>query len=332
MPKTIILAVILLLAASCRLPESWIQPQVPPTPVDGGQVQPPQAVLDAQWLLASELGVQPEEMIIRQVEQVEWKDGCLEAPTPGEICAEQVVPGFRVSFLFEHHEYTYHTNLEGDQIRRYEQINLASPAANQAVQLLAGLLGYDPAVIRILSEREVRYEDTCLEINISDLPCGQIQTRGVSIRLLAEGVNFEFRTPVDVIDLVLAEVDGFSTEIPILNWSRRGGREDYCDGLRVYLSGSIIQYNCRDFAGRNPGISRISPEDLRQLLHWYMQYNPFEYNLAGLGGSVVQLFFIGDGQVSPDFYQQQEIDEFCTRLLQPVIYGTLPPSEITPQP
>jgi hypothetical protein len=330
--KIIILVVIFSVLTSCRFPENWLQPTPTLAPMDSGQIQPPQAALIVQMILADELMVQPETIIIRQIEQVEWADSCLEFPAPGEVCTQQIIPGFRITLMVENIEYTYHTDFPGDVIRRDEQLSPASPAANQAVQLLAGLLGYDPAAIRVLSEREEVYEDTCLEINISELPCGQFSTRGIAIRLLAENIVYEFRTPTDSVNLILADVDGLSTVIPVLNWSRRGGREEYCDGLKVYLSGSIIQYNCRDYAGQNPGISRLSPEDLRQLLHWYLQYTPFEYNLAGFGGSVVQLFFIGRGQESPDFDQQQEIDAFCTRLLAPVLTGTLPPSDLTPQP
>ncbi len=331
--KVIITAVALLVLASCRLPSNIQPPPAEtPAPMDGGEIQPPAAASNALLALAAELNIPVNLITIRQIEQVEWQDTCLGAPTGGEVCAQQIVPGFRVTLAVEQSTYTYHTDFSGENIRRVEQVSQPGPAASQAVQLLAGLLGFDPASIRVLSENETLYEDTCLEINIAELPCGQFSTRGLSIRLLAEGIIYEFRTPVDNIELALADIDGFSTVIPVLNWSRRGGREEYCDGLKVYLNGSVIQYNCRDYAGQNPGIKRLSPEDLRQLLHWYLQYNPFEYNLAGLGGSVVQLYFVGRGQENPDFVQQQEIDAYCSRLLEPVLTGTLPPNELTPAP
>jgi hypothetical protein len=75
--------------------------------------------------LADELQIDPAEIEVITVEEVEWPDACLGVQSPDVMCAQVITPGFRVVLEANGEQYEYHTNLDGSSI-----VILEKPEAN----------------------------------------------------------------------------------------------------------------------------------------------------------------------------------------------------------
>ena len=73
---------------------------------DGWRVWRPQAVLEVMAAAGSSA-------TLAAVERVSWPDTCLGAPRPGELCAQVVTPGYRVTVQRDSQRIEYHTSLTG---------------------------------------------------------------------------------------------------------------------------------------------------------------------------------------------------------------------------
>lgn len=320
---TLALIIIFALAACSRINAAPATATLPPQ--NDGFIQPPGGALQARRELARELNISPQRITIQTIESVTWQNSCLEAGEPGEICQEQKIPGLIVTLRYGERTFTYHTDLDGVFIRPIRLVDQPSKAALQAVQYLAGLLGYDPQAIQILSERAITFNDGCLEIAIAEIPCTQLPVEGRVIRLGIENHIFEFRVSSLDPNPVLASVNGYSSSVPALNWSREGSSQEYCDGLKVYLNGWSVQYYCRGQASQNPGIMRLTPEQLSRLLRWFIRLQPFEFIQSGVDGSQIRMTMNSLGLDETDDATRIEISEFATDLLSPIQSGTVTP-------
>jgi heat shock protein HslJ len=81
----------------------------------------PQAVLEAQQWLATQLSVAAEQVQIIEVEQAEWTDSCLGLGRPEESCLQVITPGWSAIFEINGQRYEVRTDQSGSVIR------LASP-------------------------------------------------------------------------------------------------------------------------------------------------------------------------------------------------------------
>src|SRR5690349_19535063 len=95
------------------VPPTEVPPtEVPPTgthiPVD----QPP-AVLAAIQALAEALGLEVADITVVSVEAVDWPDSCLGIVDPLVLCAQGIVPGFRIVLSANDTTYEYHTSSDG---------------------------------------------------------------------------------------------------------------------------------------------------------------------------------------------------------------------------
>lgn len=68
-------------------------------------------------VLAEETGLALEEITLLDSEQVEWTDGCFEAPQPGEVCTQVITPGFRISLDTPQGVYEIRTDASGEAYR-----------------------------------------------------------------------------------------------------------------------------------------------------------------------------------------------------------------------
>ncbi len=75
------------------------------------------AVEAAKVLLANELKVDASQIIVFQLQAITWPDRCLGLAAEGEACSEVETPGFRVTLTVGETNYTYHTDLTGENIR-----------------------------------------------------------------------------------------------------------------------------------------------------------------------------------------------------------------------
>jgi hypothetical protein len=67
--------------------------------------------------LAAKLNIDEKAIVIMEVEEKTWSDGCLGLAKPGEFCTQALVPGFKVEMLAKGESYTYRTNQSGTVIR-----------------------------------------------------------------------------------------------------------------------------------------------------------------------------------------------------------------------
>lgn len=307
-PRLLSLAMLLFAVLACTLP---FQPTATtPTPYDGGIIQPPAAVVQAQTDLAAVLGVTPAEITIRDIQSKVWSNSCLDAPTVEEVCAQQQTDGYQVILAYGEEIYTYHTDLTGIQLRRIQQVLNPSQAALEARALLAGMLGYNPETIRITSEENLRFQDSCLEISTPETVCSQVQVRGTRIELEVDDILFEFRSAENPVAPVLAMAAGVDAGQPVILISRDGGINRYCDNLNITL-GKAIQYACAGVSGEVPGIMDLSAQDQAQLLKWVLKFSPFDTRQTRLDNVAIHLTFYGTGPEIAQFADQQEIQKFA---------------------
>lgn len=73
-----------------------------------------------QHRLAQDLGLLPEQVAVQSVEASVWQDTCLGVELPGVICAQALIPGYRVNLLAQDKSYQAHTNSDASIIYWFE--------------------------------------------------------------------------------------------------------------------------------------------------------------------------------------------------------------------
>jgi hypothetical protein len=91
-----------------------------------------------QVTLADQLGVAATDVAIVSVEPAEWPDTCLGAAAPDEMCAQVVVPGYKIILEAGGQTYVYHTDATGSQFRLVAspEAEAACPASTEELQAL----------------------------------------------------------------------------------------------------------------------------------------------------------------------------------------------------
>ncbi len=97
----------------------------PPTPAPAGPAtrppvtgipNAPAAALVARAALARQLGLEVSAVAILRFEAVDWRDGCLEVETPGVMCTQVIVPGYRVLLEVAGKQHEFNTDLSGQTV------------------------------------------------------------------------------------------------------------------------------------------------------------------------------------------------------------------------
>jgi hypothetical protein len=175
----------------------------PPTvqePSIGATITPtsqPEAALKARETLAHALNLSPNLVLIRQVDAVDWPDTCLGAAGKDEMCAQMVVPGYRVILEARGQTYEYHTNQDGTMIRASnENANTEGvPDVEQAVIARAAQdLGMEASGIKIIKVEAVEWPDSCLGVQVKGMMCLMVITPGYRVTLEAGGQSYEYHT------------------------------------------------------------------------------------------------------------------------------------------
>lgn len=76
--------------------------------------------------LASQLKVEATTLDLVSVEPIDWADACLGEPQEGEMCAQVITPGFRITFSSGGQNYTYHTDKAAGVIRQETKVTQIS--------------------------------------------------------------------------------------------------------------------------------------------------------------------------------------------------------------
>jgi len=67
--------------------------------------------------LAAKLGTPEKSIVIMQIDEKTWSDGCLGLGKPEEFCTQALIEGFRVEMLAEGKTYFYRTDKTGASVR-----------------------------------------------------------------------------------------------------------------------------------------------------------------------------------------------------------------------
>ena len=105
---------------------------MPPSPIKpgGGLItkpqaeewqKAPQAALSARADLAQRLQIDVDTITLISVEAVDWPDACMGVQTPGVMCAQVVISGYKVVLEANGQQYEYHTNESGSGVRLVQQ-------------------------------------------------------------------------------------------------------------------------------------------------------------------------------------------------------------------
>ncbi len=84
------------------------------TPTPASAVSPlplPAVVMSAIADLSKKAGVSESEVKVISVESAEWMNSCLGISKPGQVCAQVITPGYKVTLDAGGIKYVYHTDL-----------------------------------------------------------------------------------------------------------------------------------------------------------------------------------------------------------------------------
>lgn len=113
------------LVSANKAPESSTETNQMPVVTSGENPQPGSSVHDlpvepaaaaARKDLAAKLFVDEKSIVIMQIDERTWSDGCLGLGA-GEMCSQALVDGFRVEMLAKGKTYFYRTNTTGTSVR-----------------------------------------------------------------------------------------------------------------------------------------------------------------------------------------------------------------------
>jgi hypothetical protein len=142
----------------------------------------------AQQAFAAEESVDPYQVVVSNIQPVEWPNACLGAADAGETCPEEVTPGFLGVLKFGDLQSEFHTNQSGSQVR------LIPGAAIALRQTIAQQDQMDIQQIIIFRTEKTDWPDACLSLPEKDETCDLVITPGYSISLLIHGKKFDYHT------------------------------------------------------------------------------------------------------------------------------------------
>ena len=213
------LTVIGLFLAACSPPAGpvIVPTEIVPTPADPTAETPTEApdpvdtpaVTAAVQALAALLGLDASQIQVVGNEAVEWTDSCLGIVYIDAICAQGIVPGYRLVLAANGQQYEYHTNADGTSLALAPITpDTAAEAAVQAVRAaVAKALGLPEYRVSVVSVEAVEWTDSCLGIARIDASCLQALTPGYRIIVEANGQLFEYHTNADGSAVAVAPVN-----------------------------------------------------------------------------------------------------------------------------
>lgn len=318
-----LLVIFLFLLAGCApavpgttadTPPPATETPAPPAPVEN-EVPVPIAVLEAQRLLAERLGIELDQVVIREIEQAQWPDGCLGLPQPDEMCTEALVDGFRAVFSVDGQEYEYRTDMEGKQIRSVEGGEQAGsgpiPEDSQlpgsvlsARQVLSQRIGVDLDQIEIVSVEQVEWPDSCLGVKQAGQMCAMVITPGYRVVFRVDGKQYEFHTDQEGGSVIAAQGPLPKLVEKVLVWEQT--ENGVCS--RVEVSQAAAAFGP---CGGSMNQGRITPERLEELQTLISMYAPF---VAGTPAGTID--FKGHGEQVATEAEQRSIAEWAKLVYQ----------------
>lgn len=326
----IILAGLLLAACTPASPAVPTTTPVPPTPFETENPAPP-AAQAVQQALAERLGVDPSEVIIREIEAMQWSDTCLGLGGPAESCGAMIVEGYRVVVEANGTQAVFRTNLDGSSIREAAGEAAGNPgpdrpkgdetpasiplegempqAVKNVIDTLAVKNSLRPADVRVILVEEVTWPNSCLGVQTQGMMCLQVLTPGYRVVVEADGKQFEYHTDDAGGKIMEAGSPVPNTQAPAITWEQT--ENGIC--TRAEIGFRTVGYGpCGGTLRQVP----LSQERGRELAELAEVFSAFE---AGTRAGV--LTFEGSGGREPTAEEQRAIAEWARALRQSVEDG-----------
>jgi hypothetical protein len=164
------------------------------------------AVAAAKADLVGRLGVTEEDIVVKSVEAIQWRDTSLGCPQLGMIYAQVITPGFRVVLEVEGQAYEYHTD-GGQSVVLCEEESmtdtpttpsLIEPGLDSLISLakedLAQRLSIQVEQIEVLEAKSVVWPDSSLGCPQPGMRYRQVPMDGARIRLAVEGRVYAYHS------------------------------------------------------------------------------------------------------------------------------------------
>ena len=302
------LLLVAVLVGACSTPGSAVVVEVTATPTTPPTEAPPTptpthipvdlspAARAAMAALAASLGISVDDITLVSTEAVDWPDGCLGVVHMGVMCAQGIVPGFRLVLAANGQEYEYHTNADGTALSPATGVP-AEPApeiVDSAMQALADALGLDLSAITLVSATPIEWPDACLGLTLPGVGCAEVITPGYLIALEAGGVVYEYHTNGDGSVIRPGSLR--------LTWERNGGLAGFCDSLVLFGSGEAQALNCRHEGETLTAV--LTTEERALLAEWTADYGSVVIEQAdapmAADGMALKLVLYGTGTAQPD--------------------------------
>lgn len=314
-----------LLLAACAAPGANVTPTAAPTvaqptrlaPADQLPTEVPQPMptlsanvasvhLAAQRLLSEQLGLSPDQLTVVESVAVNWPDECLGLGGPGMMCAQVIVPGYKLTLEGNGQRHVMHTNSDGTKIMLVGVAGDAQAMQSALIKGLAQALGVSATQITVVSHTPVEWPDACLGVAMPNEMCAQMITPGHLIVLEANGRQYEYHTNATGSRVVPATL--------AYTWTREGGIAGFCDAVLVYASGEVRVADCKAAGGEGT----LSTAQLQQLHQWQATWAMVEFTQkdeAVADAMTVMLTLEGQGAGQPTEDELKQLLEFGPSLL-----------------
>lgn len=98
-------------------PDMDLQASPTPSPIHTQDVGSTPNFDELRSVLAEELGESIDRIIIKSVQEMQFRNSCLGLEKPGEMCMQVITPGFRVNLETPQGSYVFHTDQSGARFR-----------------------------------------------------------------------------------------------------------------------------------------------------------------------------------------------------------------------
>ncbi|HEY9152646.1 MAG TPA: hypothetical protein VIN60_07155 [Anaerolineales bacterium] len=258
--------------------------------------------------LSSTLNLPADQIKLVSAVAVIWPNGCMGVQRMGVMCTDQQVSGFVVVLEAKGKQYEFHTNRDGSEILPAGGIQPSGSAQDAVKNHLASALGINAEQIKVVSDAEVEWPDSCLGVAQAGAMCAMVVMPGHLIILQANDMEYEFHTNNDGSQIQPATL--------ALTWKRSGGIAGFCDSLTVYLSGEASGNNCK----ANIRTGNLLPAELTQLDAWITQFDQSHLDASdpvGVSDRMTrQLVLFGRGANQPSGADQQALFNWAQNLYQ----------------
>ncbi|MGB9668841.1 MAG: hypothetical protein ACPL0B_00510 [Anaerolineales bacterium] len=297
----------------------------------------PGAALAAQQVLAAQLGLLPEEVKIIRTEKVDWPDACLGVTSAGQICAQVITPGFRITLEANGKRYEYHTDTTGSAVR----LALA-PTTTLSQTVLSWEGRINPLCEKISVSQTMLVFGECegaqvslpfqsadrrmdLEYFLKQYAPFDSETTAGKIKFAGQGsvtaTQTEQRMLAEWARRLVVEVQALppSGYSPVaFAWHREGGIAGFCDDVIVYLDGSAEVSSCKSPQPQSLNRIRLTANQMMKIFNWVDTYQTLDIlsgDKATADGMITHLVFNGQGDQAASAEVQSAISAIASEIV-----------------